>query len=78
MPEDDHQLLHQYTHGERRALDALVRRHLNLVHSAALRQTKDPHLAEDITQAVFLILAKKAPSIFQANAVTTTDYGHGI
>ncbi|MGC9943082.1 MAG: sigma factor [Verrucomicrobiota bacterium] len=42
---------------------ALVERHINLVYFAALRKTGNVHAVEEITQAVFIILAQKAGCI---------------
>ncbi|HEY5041682.1 MAG TPA: sigma-70 family RNA polymerase sigma factor [Verrucomicrobiae bacterium] len=62
MPElNDHELLADFARSESEAAFAgLVARHVNLVFSAALRFTGNPHHAQEITQAVFIILARKA------------------
>ena len=58
---DDKALLREYVEcGSEEAFGALVSRHVNKVYSVALRHTGNPAQAEEITQAVFVILARKS------------------
>ena len=57
----DQQLLSAYAgHRTEAAFAELVRRHVDLVYSAALRMVCDSHLAEDVAQGVFVALARSA------------------
>jgi RNA polymerase sigma factor (sigma-70 family) len=64
MMTDDMELLREYVrHNSEDAFAALVSWHVNLVYSVALRHVHDIHQAEEITQVVFVILARKAASL---------------
>ncbi len=64
MALDDMALVRQYAASRSEpAFAALVQRHIHQVHSAAMRQANNAHLAEEITQVVFIILARKAKSL---------------
>jgi uncharacterized protein (TIGR03435 family) len=89
MPEtDDIALLKEYAEsGSETAFTALVGRHVNLVYSVALRRTGNPHAAEEIAQAVFIILTRKAKSLgdktvlsgwlYQTTRLTAANYLRG-
>ena len=81
----DHELLAEFVkNGSESAFSALVARYVNLVYSTALRHTSVPHHAEEITQAVFILLARKAGSVsskavlsgwlYQAARLTAANY----
>ena len=73
---DDRQLLREFAEsGSEAAFTELARRHVNLVYSVAFRQMGNAHDAEEITQAVFIILARKAgsrESFARASALNTS------
>lgn len=61
--DDDRELLRRYgtqAPDAQAAFAALVQRHLDLVYSVARRTVRDPHLAADVAQTVFLELARGA------------------
>src|SRR5437762_452401 len=60
----DADLLRDYlTNGSEAAFTELVKRYVNLVYATARRQVGAPHLAEEITQSVFCLLARKAGTL---------------
>ena len=68
---EDSELLRRYARLQvEDAFAELVRRYVNLVYSAALRQTGGHvQAAQDVTQAVFIELARKAAKLDLENRV---------
>jgi RNA polymerase sigma factor (sigma-70 family) len=61
---DDSTLLREYAQcGSEEAFRQLVEHNLGLVYSTALRRVENPSLAQEVTQAVFIILARKARNL---------------
>ncbi len=68
---DDNALLrHCAEQNSETAFATLVARHVDKVYSTALRHTRNVHAAEEITQAVFVILARKAKSLRRHTALS--------
>ncbi|HUZ06259.1 MAG TPA: sigma-70 family RNA polymerase sigma factor, partial [Candidatus Paceibacterota bacterium] len=84
-PTDDSALLRQFAENDSdEAFGTLVTQHINLIYSVALRHVGNQHDAEEISQAVFIILAKKAAQLrhdkalsswlFQATRLTANNF----
>src|SRR5262249_30333480 len=64
MTDNDMDLVREYAvHQSEQAFATLASRHVNLIYSTALRRTGDASLAEEITQALFILRARKAASL---------------
>lgn len=64
MTAPDRDLIGSYAReGSEPAFRALVARHVHLVYAVALRQVGDAGMAEEVTQNVFVALARKAPRL---------------
>src|SRR5262245_52189666 len=65
----DWELIEAYRRGDEEAFATLVRQYYSLVYGAACRQVSDRHLAEDVTQCVFLLFARKVKSLSSSTAI---------
>jgi RNA polymerase sigma factor (sigma-70 family) len=75
MSDTDLELLARYTrqHAED-AFAEIIRRHVGLVYSAALRQVRSPQLAEEVAQSVFIDLARSAAKLKPDTILTAWLY----
>src|SRR5205814_25742 len=75
MTTSDLDLLKEYAgRNSEEAFATLVKRHLNLVYSAALRQVRSPQLAEEVSQSVFSDLAQNAHKLRSGTILTAWLY----
>ena len=58
----DDELMRRLFYRDRRAFEAILGRYGDLVYSTALRVLRDPHLAEDMSQEIFVRLWRKPDS----------------
>jgi RNA polymerase sigma factor (sigma-70 family) len=74
-PSSDHELLQRFvTHREESAFTALVERHAAMVIGLCRSILRNHHDAEDIFQATFLVMARKAGSIRKGESVGSWLY----
>jgi DNA-directed RNA polymerase specialized sigma24 family protein len=67
----DHELIRQYVRsGSEEAFGELVHRNVDLVYSTAFRVLRNPGFAEEVTQRVFIALARNAVKLQQRPVLT--------
>jgi len=67
----DQELLREYVNnGSEEAFCELVNRYTDMVYSACIRQIRDPQLAEDAAQSVFIALSKKASGLVRRTVIS--------
>jgi RNA polymerase sigma factor (sigma-70 family) len=71
----DARLLARFAAGEQAAFAEIVRRHGPMVRSVARRAVRDRHLADDVSQAVFLVLARKAAGLTRPDRLANWLFG---
>jgi RNA polymerase sigma factor (sigma-70 family) len=75
----DGELLRRYVDArDEAAFAALLRRHGRVVWGAAMRRTADRHAAEDVFQATFLALARRADRLHSATSLSGWLYTVGV
>ena len=68
--DDDANLLREFAaRRDEATFRRLVERQLGFVYAVNLRRLRDPHLAQDATQAVFIALARKAESVARCPSI---------
>ncbi len=76
MPDDpDRDLVERASAGDRRAFDALLRRHYDRIHRVAWRMTGSHADAQDIAQDVCCTLVEKSPA---SAGIPLHDLTHGL
>ncbi|MDB6028602.1 MAG: hypothetical protein JWM68_4825 [Verrucomicrobiales bacterium] len=75
MTSSDLELLQEFSRNQsEEAFNTLVRRHIDLVYSAALRQVHSLHLAQEVAQSVFIDLARNVDKLKPDTLLTAWLY----
>lgn len=73
----DEMLMVRYQRGDRQAFAELVHRHSRPMYNFALRQLRDPNVAEDVTQEIFLRVVQNAAEFKHEARFSTWLYAIG-